>query len=142
RVNSVILCLLSADFILALAVPFYASFLLNPSLALNRHACTIRAAITHTTVLASGLSLVLVTTDRYVAIVHPYRYARHGALPRLRLWVAALWLYALGVGVATMVWGRWPRLSVITASSCSPSSITPAGSTVYSKLLLLSIGER
>jgi hypothetical protein len=75
--------------------------------------------------LASVLSLLLVTADRYVAIVHPYRYSMHGSLPYLPLCVAAAWFYALGFGAAIIGWNRWP-------AACNPEVIMHPGTDTIS----------
>lgn len=67
----------------------------------------------------SALSLLLVTFDRYVAIVHPYHYARNGALPHLRLILTGVWLYSIMFAIVIITWSRWPV-------SCNPDTLIPA----------------
>ena len=120
RVNKIILSLLSADIFLSTIIPFHASFLLVPSLSLNHYACVIRTSLNYVLCLASAFSVVLVTLDRYVAIIYPYHYSNHGSLPRLNLFIAGIWLYSLGYGVAVILWHRWPV-------ACNPETIMPPG---------------
>ena len=120
RVNKVILSLLVADLFIGVELPFHASFLLVPTLSLNHYACVIRYAINYFCVLASVLSLLLITIDRYVAIVHPYHYLKHGSLPRHNLFLVGIWAYSFGYGIAVILWHRWPV-------ACNPESIMPPG---------------
>ena len=120
QVNKVILSLLLADLLLGAFVPFHASFLLVPSLSLNRYTCVIRTSVSYFLCLASACSLMLITLNRYVAIIYPYHYSNHGSLPRLNLFIAGIWIYSLGYGVAVILWHRWPVV-------CNPETVMPPG---------------
>ena len=120
RVNKVILSLLTADLLISFMLPFHASFLILPSLSINRYACVIRYAINYVLCLSSVLSLLLITCDRYVAIAHPFHYNNHGSLPRLNIFLAGIWIYSIGYGIAVILWHRWPV-------ACNPETVMPPG---------------
>ena len=120
RKSKVVLSLLVADLLIGAELPYHASFLIVPSLSLNHYACVIRFAINYVVILASMLSLLLVTLERYIAIAHPYHHSKHGSLPRLKLFVSGIWIYSLSYGVAVIFWHRWPV-------TCNPETVMPPG---------------
>lgn len=56
----------------------------------------------------SNLNVVLMTIDRYVAVVHPFIYVKYGnSLPVVRWLIGAMWVYSLGVGASFFIYNKW-----------------------------------
>ena len=109
KVNDIVLSLAIADLCVGLALPYHSTVFVNPSITQNRTACFLRVSITLQHVMASVFNLLLVTIDRYVAILHPYIYYRQGSLPRARLLIILVWSYSLFACSIVCYWNYGPR---------------------------------
>jgi hypothetical protein len=120
RTNMAVLNLLIFDLLIGVFIPFHTAFFIYPSLATNHYACVIRIAINHAVCIATTISLIIVTADRYMAVVHPYRYSQYGAIPYLRAILVLLCFYSLGYLVSVVVFSHWP-------APCNPEALLPPG---------------
>ena len=109
KVNDIVLSLAVADLCVGLTLPYHSTFFLDPSITQNRVACFLRVSITLQHVMASVFNLLLVTIDRYVAILHPYIYYQKGSLPRARLLIVVVWSYSVFACSIVCYWNYGPR---------------------------------
>ena len=61
----------------------------------------VRKRLTWISLLASAGNLLGVTIDRYVAIANPLRYGNRGTTPSARIFLALVWVVAIGAGIST-----------------------------------------
>ena len=120
KVNDIVLSLAVADLCVGLALPFHASFFEDPTMTKNRAACFLRVSVTLQHVMASVLNLLLVTIDRYVAILHPYVYYSKGSLPQARLLIVLVWSYSVFVCSVVCYWNKGARLQCALADIVTP----------------------
>ena len=120
KVNDIVLSLAVADLCVGLTLPYHASFFFDSSLAKNRVGCFLRVSLTLQHVMASVLNLLLVTIDRYVAILHPYIYYAKGSLPKARLLIVLVWSYSVLVSSIIFFWYKGSRTSCALADIITP----------------------
>ena len=82
----------------------------------SRTVCLLIVATDYFIIVLSNLNVVLMTIDRYVAIVHPFVYSKHGnTLPRVRWLIVTTWLYSFIAGVSHFFYNRWTSTSYCIA---------------------------
>ncbi|XP_064487541.1 adenosine receptor A2a-like [Ornithodoros turicata] len=104
--NYYVVSLAAADLLVALNVPFYDSFYFVWKLACNKKLCLLRYWFANFAQVCSALSLVGVSADRYVAIVHGISYNRIMTLKLAIGYITFVWVFVflycqlpfLGVG--------------------------------------------
>ena len=59
-----------------------------------------------------NLNILFITIDRYIAIVYPFVYVRHGnSLPYLRWFIGAIWLYTILTSASCFAYNKWNSTS-------------------------------
>ena len=109
KVNDIVLSLAVADLLVGLALPYHSTVFVDQKITQNSVACFLRVSITLQHVMASVFNLLLVTIDRYVAILHPYIYYKAGSLPRARLFIVLVWSYSVFACSIVCYWNYGPR---------------------------------
>ncbi|XP_004587856.1 probable G-protein coupled receptor 101 [Ochotona princeps] len=114
---------LVAPWVVATSVPFF--------WPLNSHFCTALVSLTHLFAFASVNTIVVVSVDRYLSIIHPLSYPskmtqRRGVLLLYGTWILAILqstppLYGWGQAVfdernalCSMIWGASPSYTIIS----------------------------
>ena len=81
-------------------------------IATNRNVCLLIYVTDYTIIVLSNLNVVLMTIDRYVAIVHPFVYSKHdNALPGVRWLIGTIWLYSFIAGMSHFFYNKWTPTS-------------------------------
>ncbi len=106
--NRFIISLAVSDLMVAiLLVPVKIdSALNNGSLCKSRALCHYYVTFDNISFVASITNLLVITADRLIAIVKPYRYQEIVTHKRARLMIIIVWLYAIAIGGFTNInWG-------------------------------------
>ena len=78
----------------------------------SRAVCLLLVATDYFIIVLSNLNVVLMTIDRYVAIVHPFVYSKHGnALPCVRWLIVTTWSYSFIAGISHFFYNKWTPTS-------------------------------
>ena len=81
--------------------------------ATNRFLCLSYYAGNNLAVAICNLNILLVTMDRYVAIVHPFTYVQYGnSLPCLRWFIGAIWIYSVCTSASHFIYNKWTENSL------------------------------
>ena len=106
RANDFVLSLAIADLMVGLYMPCFSAVYFFPSLSLNYLYCNFRNFLQLAHVMASILSILLITIDRYVAIIYPLTYYKTGSLPCSRLLIAVIWIFSIFSTMTIMFWNK------------------------------------
>ena len=78
----------------------------------NRTVCLITYVMHYIIIAACNLNVVLMTIDRYVAIVYPFVYSKYdNALPRVRWLIGTIWLCLFIAGIYHFFYNKWTPTS-------------------------------
>lgn len=111
RANRFVLSLAAADIMLGALIPYGLLTFFDPAISVNLTYCKFRNAFLLAHCMGSVLSILLVTTDRYVAVIYPFYYYKTGGLPKGQLCIAAVWGYALFSALVMLFWNTGDRFS-------------------------------
>jgi hypothetical protein len=106
RANEFVLSLAVADFVIGLVIPYFSIVYIHPAISYSLIYCGFRFCLNQAHSMAAVLSIFLVTTDRYVAVVHPMIYYRTEFLPFSRQAIFIVWLYSLFSGFIPFFWNK------------------------------------
>jgi hypothetical protein len=109
RVNEIVISLAVADTLYVCNIPLHVVDVYFVTIEVtNRTVCLLIFACDYTVMILSNLNVVLMTIDRYVAVVHPFIYVKYGnSLPVVRWLIGAMWVYSLGVGASFFIYNKW-----------------------------------
>ena len=80
--------------------------------ATNGSLCMIYYATNNMTITICNLNILFITIDRYVAIVHPFAYVRHGhSLPYSRCIIGVIWAYSVLASATHLFYNKWSQAS-------------------------------
>lgn len=94
--NMFVVSLATADLLVGFGLPFHAVQLGQQNTLSNRwYMCIIHFTILQMPLAASILNLLMISVDRYIAILHPLKYISIMTRRKATFIIATLWLYAI-----------------------------------------------
>ena len=122
--NYFLLSLAVADLLVGLVMPIHIVFYMLPSLLDNMYLCLVRYATLMMSCNASLLSLLLVASDRYIAVLHPLHYHELAQPKVTRGLIAVTWMFAVICGILPFSgWNNWERHH----HQCKFEQVLPSG---------------
>ena len=112
-VNETVVSMNVGGILYGVNIPLHVIGIYFPTIILtNRTVCLLVYLMHYATIVLSNLNVVLMTIDRYVAIVHPFVYSKYdNALPRVRWLIGTIWLYSFIVGLSHFFYNKWTPTS-------------------------------
>ena len=108
RTNIFALNLAIADLLVGLVIPLDAAFYLSESLNSNKYACLTRYMLFAVSLGSSVYSLLLISAERFIAIIHPLHYYRILTRRRVAMLIANGWVYVTIVSLLPIFgWNKW-----------------------------------
>ena len=147
--NQFVVSLSVADLTLGIGMPFHAAWYVVNALRSSKYVCLIRLFLAFTSAAASILNLLLISIDRYVAVLHPLHYPTLVTPVRVKALIAISWVYALLLGGAVFLTEEWhletgcaiiysvSRVYLLTACSIQFSVILGVMFVLYGRILLV-----
>lgn len=100
NVTGVFVCNLAvADVIMGFVLPFQVVFFFRPELTKYKYACLLRYILVSFSSKGSVYSLACTVFDRYVAIVHPFKYLQIMTFKTAYVLVVIIWLGVISVNI-------------------------------------------
>lgn len=100
NVTGVFVCNLAvADVFMGLVLPFQVVFFFQPEMEKNKYLCLLRFLLVSFSCKASIYSLACTVVDRYLAIVHPFKYLHIMTFKTAYILVATVWFVDIAVTI-------------------------------------------
>ena len=112
-VNETVVSMTVGGILYGVNIPLHFIDIYFPTISItNRTVCLLIYVMDYTVMVLSNLNVVLMTIDRYVAIVHPFVYSKYdNALPGVRWLIGTIWLYSLIAGIPHFFYSKWTPTS-------------------------------
>ncbi|XP_022238333.1 adenosine receptor A2b-like [Limulus polyphemus] len=109
--NMFLLSLSASDALSGVSIIVIVLTILKPTVTMYIPACKLRYAMLMSCWMASIHSLLAITFDRLVAVVHPLYYQMLMTKIRVFIVLCGIWTYSIGVGAAVFVLNEPPTLN-------------------------------
>ncbi|XP_014248246.1 D(1)-like dopamine receptor [Cimex lectularius] len=118
--NRFVLSLALTDTLVGLTLPYHMAFTIFPQLSVNKTTCILRFVFVLLACCCSILNVTAIAFDRYLAIIHPFKYET--LMTKRVVWkVLALALFnAILMSTVPIYWNNWEKASVCELGQVLP----------------------
>ncbi|XP_071791261.1 adenosine receptor A2b-like [Asterias amurensis] len=135
--NSFMVSLATADALQGLTLVPVIAATLDPSFLNNEFACLTLWCMLLLASGCSSLSLLLVTVDRYIKILHPLTYQQIVNTTRASLTISSVWIYTFVIAVI-LPFSGWNQIRISPSFSCL--DFTGVFNSIHLQILLMTNG--
>lgn len=118
--NRFVLSLAVSDLLVGCSVPYHMVPHYFPEMNMTKTPCLLRFSLIAFACASSIYNLLLVSADRYVAIVHPLHYSRCMTRKVSLILISLVWTIALGLGSCLLYWNHWNENEGVCDISLAP----------------------
>ncbi|XP_045462795.1 histamine H2 receptor [Harmonia axyridis] len=118
--NRFVLSLAVSDLLVGCSVPYHMVPHYWPEIFRHRMPCLLRFSLIAFACASSIYNLLLVSADRYVAIVHPLHYSRCMTRRVSLVLISMVWAIGLGLGSCLLYWNHWNENGGVCDISLAP----------------------
>jgi len=100
-----------ADFLLGfVCLPFYALFYIDSTFARYKYLCLLKYCTVLVSMTGSLYSLVAISVDRYIAILHPLKYPIIMTKKKAKIIISGIWIYHVIIcGIPSTGWNNYDK---------------------------------
>lgn len=118
--NLFVLNLAVSDLMVGLTLPYHLAFYLDKRLGEREVTCILRFVMINLACSASIYNLITIAVDRYIAVVHPLRYARHVNKTTVTITILVGWTQSIAVATVPIYWNCFDENSVCELETVLP----------------------
>uniref|UniRef100_T1I2Y7 G_PROTEIN_RECEP_F1_2 domain-containing protein n=1 Tax=Rhodnius prolixus TaxID=13249 RepID=T1I2Y7_RHOPR len=124
--NRFVLSLAVTDTLVGLTLPYHIAFTVFPQLSVNKTTCILRFVFVLLACCCSILNVTAIAFDRYLAIVHPFKYECLMTKRVVRRVLLVALLNAIVISTVPIYWNTWEEASVCELGQVLPRYYTIA----------------
>ncbi|KAL1129067.1 hypothetical protein AAG570_013599 [Ranatra chinensis] len=118
--NKFVFSLAVSDTLVGLTLPYHIAFTLFPRLSSIKTTCILRFVLVLLACCASILNVTAIAVDRYMAIVHPFKYETFMTKRVVRRMVLVACIHALLFSTVPAYWNTWSQAEVCELGQVLP----------------------
>ncbi|KAK9503030.1 hypothetical protein O3M35_011683 [Rhynocoris fuscipes] len=118
--NRFVLSLAVTDSLVGLTLPYHMAFTVFPQLSVNKTTCILRFVFVLLACCCSILNVTAIALDRYLAIVHPFKYETIMTKRVVRRMLLVALINAVVVSTVPIYWNTWED-----ATDCELGQVLP-----------------
>lgn len=102
------------------AAPLESAIYLSRTAACNIYVCMARYVVINTTTGASLSHLIVISVERYICILHPFKYTKIVTVQRTKIMMIFIWLFCTALTVTTL--NSYISKALLNGKMCDPVS--------------------
>jgi len=140
--NRFVFSLAVTDTLVGLTIPYHIAFTVFPTLSVIQTTCILRFVFVLLACCASILNVTAIAVDRYLAIVHPFRYEAFMTKRVVRRVIFIAVLHALLFSTVPIYWNTWDKAAVCELGQVLPrfymtAVLTPAFCIIWAAMIAI-----
>ncbi|XP_014276210.1 adenosine receptor A2b [Halyomorpha halys] len=119
--NRFVLSLACTDMLVGLTLPYHMAFTIFPQLSVTKTTCILKFVFVLMACCCSILNVTAIAFDRYLAIIHPFKYETLMTRRVVRRVLFVAGVFALGISTIPIYWNTWEEATVCELGQVLPT---------------------